>query len=69
MDVKIPADIASGDYLLRAEALALHTAGQAGGARTFIPFFPLLPPFLWGSQFSPRGRYTLLPRCLPDPPS
>ena len=33
MDVKIPADIAAGDYLLRAEALALHTAGSPGGAQ------------------------------------
>lgn len=33
MDVPIPADIASGDYLLRAEALALHTAGSPGGAQ------------------------------------
>ena len=36
MDVKIPGDIASGDYLLRAEALALHTAGSAGGAQFYV---------------------------------
>ncbi|KAI6353832.1 hypothetical protein MCOR31_011627 [Pyricularia oryzae] len=30
MNVKIPSDIAPGDYLLRAEALALHAAGSSG---------------------------------------
>ncbi|KAI0381672.1 lytic polysaccharide monooxygenase [Hypomontagnella monticulosa] len=33
MDVPIPADTPSGDYLLRAEVIALHTAGSAGGAQ------------------------------------
>lgn len=36
MNVKIPSDIAAGDYLLRAEALALHTAGQANGAQFYM---------------------------------
>ncbi len=36
MDVKIPGDIADGDYLLRAEAIALHTAGQANGAQLYM---------------------------------
>lgn len=36
MNVKIPSDIAAGDYLLRAEAIALHTAGSAGGAQFYM---------------------------------
>jgi hypothetical protein len=36
MNVKIPSDIAAGDYLLRAEALALHTARQANGAQFYL---------------------------------
>lgn len=39
MDVKIPSDLAPGDYLLRAEALALHTAGSSGQAQ-----FVRIPP-------------------------
>lgn len=41
MDVKIPSDIQSGDYLLRAEALALHTAGQAGGAQFYVSCYQI----------------------------
>lgn len=41
MDVKIPTDIASGDYLLRAEALALHTAGQANGAQFYVSCYQI----------------------------
>lgn len=41
MDLKIPADIPNGDYLLRAEALALHTAGQAGGAQFYIACYQI----------------------------
>lgn len=41
MDVKIPADLQDGDYLLRAEALALHTAGQAGGAQFYISCYQI----------------------------
>lgn len=33
LDVKIPAGLAPGDYLLRAEAIALHAAGGSGGAQ------------------------------------
>ena len=33
LDVKIPAGLAPGDYLLRAEAIALHAAGSSGGAQ------------------------------------
>ncbi|KAK1758132.1 glycosyl hydrolase family 61-domain-containing protein [Echria macrotheca] len=41
MDVKIPADIPAGDYLLRAEALALHTAGSAGGAQFYVSCYQI----------------------------
>lgn len=41
MNVKIPSDIPSGDYLLRAEALALHTAGQAGGAQFYMTCYQI----------------------------
>lgn len=45
VDVKIPADLAAGDYLLRAEVIALHTAGSSGGAQFYmscckLTFFP-----------------------------
>lgn len=30
---KVPSDLAPGNYLLRAEAIALHSAGSAGGAQ------------------------------------
>lgn len=33
---KIPAKIPAGDYLVRAEAIALHTASQAGGAQFYM---------------------------------
>jgi len=32
-DVKIPAGITPGNYLLRAEVIALHVAGSVGGAQ------------------------------------
>lgn len=41
MDVRIPTDIAAGDYLLRAEALALHTAGSAGGAQFYVSCYQI----------------------------
>ncbi|KAI2629304.1 lytic polysaccharide monooxygenase [Hypomontagnella submonticulosa] len=41
MDVKIPSDLAPGDYLLRAEALALHTAGSSGQAQFYMTCFQL----------------------------
>jgi hypothetical protein len=41
MDVKIPADIPSGDYLLRAEALALHTASSVGGAQFYMSCYQI----------------------------
>jgi len=41
MNVKIPADLPSGDYLLRAEAIALHTAGSAGGAQFYMTCYQI----------------------------
>lgn len=41
MDVVIPTDIAAGDYLLRAEALALHTAASTGGAQFYMTCYQL----------------------------
>lgn len=41
MDVKIPEDIAPGDYLLRAEVIALHTAGSSGGAQLYMSCYQL----------------------------
>lgn len=35
MNVKVPEDIAPGDYLLRAEAIALHSAGSENGAQFY----------------------------------
>ena len=34
--MKIPDDIPAGDYLLRAEVVALHVAGQLGGAQLYM---------------------------------
>jgi len=36
MDVKIPSNLAPGDYLLRAEAIALHSASGLGGAQFYV---------------------------------
>ncbi|KAF2691877.1 lytic polysaccharide monooxygenase [Lentithecium fluviatile CBS 122367] len=41
VDVKIPAQLAAGDYLLRAEVIALHTAGQSGGAQFYMSCYQL----------------------------
>jgi hypothetical protein len=53
MDVKIPADIAAGDYLLRAEALALHTAGQSGGAQFYVSCYQITVAGGGGGSASP----------------
>lgn len=47
-EATIPADLPEGDYLLRAEAIALHTAAQAGGAQFYMSCFVSFPPFLFG---------------------
>ncbi|KAI5862283.1 lytic polysaccharide monooxygenase [Durotheca rogersii] len=54
MDVPLPADTPDGDYLLRAEVIALHTAGSAGGAQFYISCY----------QLSVRGGQTR-PASLP----
>ncbi|OTB04567.1 carbohydrate-binding module family 1 protein [Hypoxylon sp. CI-4A] len=41
MDVPIPADTPAGDYLLRAEVIALHTASSAGGAQFYMSCYQL----------------------------
>jgi len=41
MDVKIPEDIPDGDYLFRAEAIALHTAGSSGGAQFYMSCYQI----------------------------
>jgi cellulase len=37
---KIPTDIAAGNYLIRAEVIALHTAGGLNGAQVCIQSTP-----------------------------
>ncbi|KAK7747848.1 hypothetical protein SLS53_001097 [Cytospora paraplurivora] len=41
MDVVIPSDLAPGDYLLRAEAIALHSAGSEGGAQFYMTCYQI----------------------------
>ncbi|KAL2022538.1 hypothetical protein VTK56DRAFT_5145 [Thermocarpiscus australiensis] len=41
MNVKIPSDLPSGDYLLRAEVIALHVAGSTGGAQFYMTCYQL----------------------------
>ncbi|KAK4211179.1 glycosyl hydrolase family 61-domain-containing protein [Rhypophila decipiens] len=41
MEVPIPADIAPGDYLLRAEVIALHASGSSGGAQLYMTCYQI----------------------------
>ncbi|KAI1323705.1 carbohydrate-binding module family 1 protein [Xylariaceae sp. FL0255] len=41
MDVLIPADIEPGDYLLRAEVIALHVASSVGGAQFYMTCYQI----------------------------
>lgn len=41
MDVPISKDLADGDYLLRAEVIALHTAGSSGGAQFYMTCYQI----------------------------
>ncbi|OLN88157.1 putative endo-beta-1,4-glucanase D 1 [Colletotrichum chlorophyti] len=41
VQVKIPSDIPAGDYLLRAESIALHAAGSSGGAQLYMTCYQL----------------------------
>ncbi|KAI2623467.1 glycoside hydrolase family 61 protein [Hypomontagnella submonticulosa] len=52
-DVKIPSSIAPGDYLLRAETIALHSAGQAGGAQFYMSCYQIT--VTGGGSANPAG--------------
>lgn len=41
VDVKIPSDIAPGDYLLRAEVIALHTASSLNSAQFYASCYQI----------------------------
>jgi cellulase len=41
MNVKIPSDIPAGDYLLRAEVIALHAAGGSNGAQLYMTCYQI----------------------------
>lgn len=41
MDILIPKDLKDGDYLLRAEALALHTASSSKGAQFYMSCYQI----------------------------
>ncbi|KAF2133988.1 lytic polysaccharide monooxygenase [Dothidotthia symphoricarpi CBS 119687] len=53
MDVKIPSNLTPGDYLLRAEAIALHSASGAGGAQFYITCYQIT--VTGGGSTSPAG--------------
>ncbi|KAF1838319.1 hypothetical protein BDW02DRAFT_542095 [Decorospora gaudefroyi] len=53
MDVKIPANLAPGDYLLRAEAIALHAASGAAGAQFYITCYQIT--VTGGGSLTPAG--------------
>ncbi|EMR62200.1 hypothetical protein MGN70_005751 [Eutypa lata] len=52
-ELTIPSDIADGDYLLRAETIALHTAGQAGGAQFYMSCYQITVS--GGGSANPEG--------------
>jgi cellulase len=41
MDFKLPVDLAPGDYLLRAEAIALHSASGLNGAQPYVSCYQI----------------------------
>lgn len=41
VDVPVPAGLANGDYLVRAEVIALHTAGSSGGAQFYMTCYQI----------------------------
>ncbi|EUC45358.1 carbohydrate-binding module family 1 protein [Bipolaris oryzae ATCC 44560] len=57
LDFTIPKDLAAGDYLLRAEAIALHAAGPAGGAQHYVTCY----------QLTVTGSGTLAPKGVTFP--
>ncbi|KAI0897012.1 glycoside hydrolase family 61 protein [Annulohypoxylon nitens] len=52
-EVTIPSDIAPGDYLLRAETIALHTASQANGAQFYMTCYQIT--VTGGGSANPTG--------------
>jgi cellulase len=57
MDFKLPAELAPGDYLLRAEAIALHSAGGLNGAQPYVSCY----------QISVSGSGSLAPEGVEFP--
>lgn len=54
---KVPSKIPAGDYLVRAEAIALHAASQVGGAQFYMSCFVSLPICRsWMMQFKVGSR-------------
>lgn len=54
--VAIPSDIAPGNYVIRHEIIALHSAGQENGAQSYPQCkFSLFPPFL-GNSYSSSSK-------------
>ena len=51
--VTIPSDLAAGDYLLRAETIALHAASQEGGAQFYMSCYAL--KVTGGGSAAPSG--------------
>src|SRR5690606_34410032 len=52
-NLRIPSDIAPGDYLLRTEVIALHVAGSPGGAQHYVSCFQL--KVTGGGSANPSG--------------
>ncbi|OTB03764.1 glycoside hydrolase family 61 protein [Hypoxylon sp. CI-4A] len=52
-EVVIPSDIAPGDYLLRAETIALHTASQPNGAQFYMTCYQIT--VTGGGSANPAG--------------
>jgi cellulase len=60
MNVKIPSDIPAGDYLLRAEVIALHVASSVGGAQFYMSCCKLfLSPLLSRLLLQPKRMSVL----------
>ncbi|KAK7187326.1 hypothetical protein DPSP01_002459 [Paraphaeosphaeria sporulosa] len=57
VDFKVPKDLAPGDYLVRAEVVALHTAQSAGGAQFYMSCY----------QITVTGSGTLAPATVKIP--
>jgi cellulase len=53
MDFKIPSGLAAGDYLLRAEAIALHAASGVGGAQFYMTCYQIT--VTGGGSSTPEG--------------